>query len=79
MLRVAGSECGPTGDRIITTLQERRVGESLGRYCRAFEAGIVILSIARFFMAKSASTYMCVVAVLSFLSQGAITVMSTPD
>jgi transposase len=38
---------------------------SLGRYCRDFEAGIVILSIARFFMVKSASTYMCVVAVLS--------------
>jgi len=38
---------------------------SLGRYCWDFEAGIVILSIARFFMVKSASTYMCVVAVLS--------------
>jgi hypothetical protein len=38
---------------------------SLGRYCPDFEAGIVIFSIARFFMVRSASTYMCVVAVLS--------------
>src|SRR5262249_1701922 len=38
---------------------------SLGRYCRDFEAGIVIFWIARFFMVRSASTYMCVVAVLS--------------
>ena len=38
---------------------------SLGRYCRDFDPGIVILLIARFFMVKSASTYMCVVAVLS--------------
>ena len=38
---------------------------SLGRYCRDFDAGIVIFWIARFFMVRSASTYMCVVAVLS--------------
>ncbi len=51
----------------------------MGRYGRAPEVGMVILPIARFFMVKSASTYMAVVAVLSCPSHNAITVMSTPD
>ena len=52
---------------------------SLGLNFRRLAAGIVILSIARFFIARSASTYMWVVAVLSWPSQSAITVISTPD
>jgi transposase len=43
------------------------------------ESGVVTLSIARFFIARSASMYMWVVAVLSCPSQSAMTVMSTPD
>ncbi len=52
---------------------------SRGLNFRRLVTGIMILSIARFFIAKSASTYMCVVAVLSWPSQSAITVISTPD
>ena len=52
---------------------------SLGLNFRRLATGIVILSIARFFIARSASTYMWVVAVLSWPSQSAITVISTPD
>ena len=52
---------------------------SLGLNFRCFATGIVILSIALFFIARSASTYMWVVAVLSWPSQSAITVISTPD
>ena len=52
---------------------------SLGLNFRRPAAGMVILSIARFFIARSASTYMWVVAVLSWPSQSAITVISTPD
>jgi len=52
---------------------------SLGLNFRRLATGIVILSIARFFIARSASTYMWVVAVLSWPSQSAITVISIPD
>jgi transposase len=52
---------------------------SLGSKRLRLLPGIVILSIALFFIARSASTYMWVVAVLSCPSQSAITVISTPD
>ena len=50
---------------------------SLGSKRLRLLPGIVILSIALFFIARSASTYMWVVAVLSCPSQSAITVIST--
>jgi transposase IS66 family protein len=52
---------------------------SLSWYGRLPRGGFSTFSIARFFIVRSASTYMWVVAVLSCPSQRAMTVMSTPD
>jgi len=79
--KVKGTESGfprkETAHNHSVSRKARR--RSLGSKRLRLLPGIVILSIALFFIARSASTYMWVVAVLSCPSQSAMTVISTPD